>query len=124
MDDTQRHHIGDRIRRDVLGDAHVDRAGDETTSPAADFQDFITRYAWGEVWNRPGLDRRSRSLVTLGVLITLRAEKEIAVHIRGALRNGLTPDEIKEAILHTAIYAGVPAAIEAFRVAEAVIEQR
>jgi 4-carboxymuconolactone decarboxylase len=124
MDDTQRHHTGDRTRREVLGDAHVDRAGDEATSLTADFQDFITRYAWGEVWNRPGLDRRSRSLVTLGVLITLRAEKEIAVHIRGALRNGLTPDEIKEVIQQAAIYAGVPAAMDAFRVAEAVIEQR
>jgi 4-carboxymuconolactone decarboxylase len=122
MDDTERYDIGERIRRDVMGDGHVDRAARDATSLTADFQDFITRYAWGEVWNRPGLDRRSRSMVTLGVLITLRAEKEIAVHVRGALRNGLSPDEIKEVILHAAIYAGVPAAMDAFRVAETVME--
>ena len=102
------------VRRAVLGDEHVDRAQARTTDFTADFQDFITRCAWGEVWTRPGLDRRMRSAVTLAVLMTLRAEEEIAMHVRAALRNGLTADEIGEVLLHGAIYAGVPAANTAF----------
>jgi 4-carboxymuconolactone decarboxylase len=111
------------VRREVLGDEHVDRAEAGKDGFTADFQDFITRYAGGEVWSRPGLDRRSRSVATLAALVALRAEGEIAMHVRGALRNGLTPEEIKEVILHTAIYAGVPAANDAFRIAQKVIAE-
>ena len=111
------------VRRAVLGDEHVDRAQARTTDFTADFQDFITRCAWGEVWTRPGLDRRMRSAITLAVLMTLRAEEEIAMHVRAALRNGLTPDEIGEVLLHGAIYAGVPAANTAFAVAQRVIAE-
>ena len=121
-DDTQTHALGDRTRREVLGDLHVDRETGDPTSLDAEFQEFITRYAWGEVWNRPGLERRDRSLVTLGALIALRADAEIAVHVRGALRNGLSADEVKELILHAAIYAGVPAAKSAMAIATAVID--
>ena len=120
--------FGDRergmdVRRAVLGDAHVDRAEANKTEFTEDFQDFITRYAWGDVWSRPGLDRRTRSAITLTALVSLRAENEIAMHVRGALRNGLTPDEIKEVILHTAVYAGVPAANSAFAIAQKVIAE-
>jgi 4-carboxymuconolactone decarboxylase len=112
---------GMKVRREVLGDEHVDRARASTTDFTADFQDFITRYAWGDVWSRPGLDRRSRSIATLAALISLRAENEIAMHVRAALRNGLSPDEVKEVILHTAVYAGVPAANAAFAIAREAI---
>jgi 4-carboxymuconolactone decarboxylase len=108
---------GEAVRREVLGDAHVDRSAERTTPFTADFQDFITRYAWGDVWSRPGLDRRSRSLVTLAVLTALGSE-ELALHVRGAVRNGLTREEIGEVILHTAVYAGVPAANTAFAIAQ------
>jgi len=109
---------GMAVRRQVLGDEHVDRAVAGTDDFTADFQEFITRYAWGEIWNRDGLDRRSRSMLTLAILATLRCEEELAMHVRAALRNGLTPDEIKEVLLHVAIYAGVPAANTAFAVAQ------
>jgi 4-carboxymuconolactone decarboxylase len=112
-----------KVRRAVLGDAHVDRAEANKDEFTEDFQDFITRYAWGDVWARPGLDRRTRSIVTLTALVSLRAENEIAMHVRGALRNGLTPEEIKEVILHTAVYAGVPAANSAFAIAQKVIAE-
>jgi 4-carboxymuconolactone decarboxylase len=112
-----------KVRREVLGDAHVDRAEANATEFTADFQDFITRYAWGDVWSRDGLDRRMRSVATLASLISLRAENEIAMHVRAALRNGLTAEEIKEVILHTAVYAGVPAANDAFRIAQQVIAE-
>jgi 3-oxoadipate enol-lactonase/4-carboxymuconolactone decarboxylase len=111
---------GMRIRREVLGDAHVDAANEKVTPETADFQDFITRYAWGEIWARPGLDRKQRSLVTLSSLITGGHDNEIAMHVRAALTNGLTRSEISEAILHTAIYAGVPAANAAFAIARDV----
>ena len=111
------------VRRAVLGDEHVDRAQARTTDFTADFQDFITRCAWGEVWTRPGLDRRMRSAITLAVLMTLRAEEEIAMHVRAALRNGLTADEIAEVLLHTAVYAGVPAANAAFAIAQRVLDE-
>jgi 4-carboxymuconolactone decarboxylase len=117
------HEEGMRVRRAVLGDAHVDRAEANKDEFTEDFQDFITRYAWGDVWSRPGLDRRTRSIVTLTALVSLRAENEIAMHVRGALRNGLTPEEIKEVILHTAVYAGVPAANSAFAIAQKVIAE-
>jgi alkylhydroperoxidase/carboxymuconolactone decarboxylase family protein YurZ len=99
----------------------VDRAVAGTGPYTADFQDFLTRYAWGEVWDRPGLDRRTRSAVTLAVLTALRAEDEIAMHVRGALRNGLTEAEIGEVLLHVALYAGLPAARTAYRIAGEVL---
>jgi 4-carboxymuconolactone decarboxylase len=116
------HAAGMDVRRAVLGDEHVDRAIQNTTEFTAAFQDFITRYAWGSVWTREGLDRRSRSIITLSVLTALGRENEIEMHVRGALRNGLTPAEIGEVLLHTAIYAGVPAANAAFAIAKRVIE--
>jgi 4-carboxymuconolactone decarboxylase len=115
---------GMRIRREVLGDEHVDRAEARKDELTADFQELITRYAWGDVWARPGLDRRSRSIATLAALVSLRAENEIAMHVRAALRNGLSADEIKEVLLHTAVYAGVPAANAAFAIAQEVIAEQ
>jgi 4-carboxymuconolactone decarboxylase len=114
---------GMAVRREVLGDEHVDRAIAGTTDFTADFQDLITRYAWGEIWTRPGLDRRTRSCITLGILAALRAEGELALHVRAALRNGLTPAEIKEVLLHVAVYAGVPAANAAFAVAAPIVAE-
>jgi 4-carboxymuconolactone decarboxylase len=111
------------VRREVLGDAHVDRAVARTDPFTADFQDLITRYAWGEIWTRDGLDRRTRSCITLAVLATLRCEEELAMHVRAALRNGLRPEEIKEVLLQVAIYAGVPAANTAFAVAQRTLEE-
>jgi 4-carboxymuconolactone decarboxylase len=114
---------GMRIRREVLGDDHVDRAVESTSDFTADFQDFITRYAWGEIWARPGLDRRTRSAITLTALIALGRDHELALHVRAARRNGLTPDEIGEVILHSAVYCGVPAANRAFAVAQDVLNE-
>lgn len=112
---------GDSTRRAVLGDAHVDRASAHTSEFTAPFQEFLIRYAWGEVWARPGLPRRERSLITLAVLTALGAEHELAMHVRGALRNGVSPDEIREVLLHTAIYAGLPRANRAFAIADDVL---
>jgi 4-carboxymuconolactone decarboxylase len=112
---------GMAVRREVLGDAHVDRAEAGKDEFTADFQDLITRYAWGEIWARPGLDRRTRSCITLALLAGLHCEGELAMHVRAALRNGLTADEIKEVLLQVAIYAGVPAANRAFAIAQDVI---
>jgi len=112
-----------RTRREVLGDEHVDRAIESTTDFTADFQDFITRYAWGEIWSRPGLDRRTRSAITLTALVALGRDEELAMHVRAALRNGLTREEIGEVLLHTAIYCGVPAANRAFSIAQDAIRQ-
>jgi 4-carboxymuconolactone decarboxylase/3-oxoadipate enol-lactonase/4-carboxymuconolactone decarboxylase len=117
------HDRGMEIRREVLGDEHVDRALEHTTEFTADFQDLITRYAWGEIWARPGLDRRTRSCMTLVALVTLNRMDELAMHVRAALRNGLTPDEIKEVLLHCAIYCGVPAANAAFHVAQRALDE-
>ncbi|UXY30901.1 bifunctional 3-oxoadipate enol-lactonase/4-carboxymuconolactone decarboxylase PcaDC [Streptomyces sp. HUAS TT20] len=114
---------GLKIRREVLGDAHVDQALTQADDFSGEFQEFITRYAWGEIWSRPGLDRRSRSCVTLTALIAGGHLEELAVHTRAALRNGLTPDEIKEVLLQAAVYCGVPAANSAFRVAQQVIRE-
>jgi 4-carboxymuconolactone decarboxylase len=114
---------GERIRREVLGDEHVDRAQARQTPFTAPFQDFLTRYAWGDVWSRPGLDRRTRSAITLAALTATRSEGELELHVRAALRNGLTPEEIAEVLLHTAVYAGVPAANAAFAVAQRVLEE-
>lgn len=114
---------GMAVRRAVLGDAHVDRAIANTTELTAPFQDLITRYAWGAVWGREGLDRRTRSCVTLAVLAALRCDEELAMHVRAARRNGLTADEIGEVLLHTAIYAGVPAANSALAIAQRVLAE-
>jgi 4-carboxymuconolactone decarboxylase len=112
---------GMRIRREVLGDEYVDAAIERTTEFTADFQDFITRYAWGEIWARPGLDRRTRSCITLTALVALGRLDELEMHVRAALRNGLTPEEIGEVFLQSAIYCGVPAANSAFAVARRVL---
>ncbi|MFI6980606.1 4-carboxymuconolactone decarboxylase [Embleya sp. NPDC050154] len=114
------HAEGMRVRREVLGDAHVDRAVAGTTELTADYQDLITRYAWGEIWTRPGLDRRTRSCVTLTALVAHNHMDELAMHLRAARTNGLSWDEIKEVLLQTAIYCGVPAANSAFAVAQRV----
>jgi len=116
------HDEGMRIRREVLGDEHVDRATAGTTDFTRDFQELITRYAWGEIWARPGLDRKTRSCITLTALVALGRNEELALHVRAALRNGLTADEIKEVLLQSAIYCGVPAANAAFAVAQRVLE--
>jgi 4-carboxymuconolactone decarboxylase len=117
------HERGMKVRREVLGDEHVDAAAARTTDFTADFQDLITRYAWGEIWARPGLDRRTRSCMTLIALVALNRMDELAMHVRAARRNGLTPDEIKEILLHSAIYCGVPAAHAAFRVAQQALDE-
>ena len=114
---------GLEVRRAVLGDEHVDAALARAGEHTREFQDFITRYAWGEIWTRPGLDRRTRSCITLTALVALGRFDELAMHIRGALRNGLTADEIKEVLLQCAVYLGVPAANSAFRVFERVLEE-
>ena len=113
---------GMKVRREVLGDEHVDRAAENATELTAPFQEFITRYAWGSVWAREGLDRRTRSAITVAVLTALGRERELALHIRAAARNGLSPQEIGEVLLHTAVYAGVPAANAAFAVAQRELE--
>jgi 4-carboxymuconolactone decarboxylase len=115
---------GGRTRREILGDEHVDRAIERTTEFTADFQDLITRYAWGEIWSRPGLDRRTRSLVTVTALVALGREHELELHVRAALRNGVTPDELKEVLLQCAVYCGVPAANGAFAIAQRVLDER
>ncbi|WP_235561212.1 4-carboxymuconolactone decarboxylase [Microbacterium sp. Leaf151] len=121
--DQQRHEQGMAVRRAVLSDAHVDRAVAATTDLTADWQDFITRVAWGDIWSRPGLDRRSRSIAVLSSLIAHGHHEELAMHLRAALRNGLSVDEIREVILQAAIYSGVPAANTAFRIATEVFAQ-
>jgi 4-carboxymuconolactone decarboxylase len=120
---TDAYERGLRTRREVLGDDHVDEAIARTTDFTEDFQDLITRYAWGEIWSRDGLDRRTRSCITLTALVALGREEELAMHIRAALRIGLTPVEIKEVLLHSAIYCGVPAANGAFAVAQRVFDE-
>ena len=114
---------GMRVRREVLGDEHVDEAVAGTTGFTRDFQDLLTRYAWGEIWARPGLDRKTRSCITLTALTALNHHDELALHVRAALRNGLTPDEIKEVLLQAAIYCGVPAANRAFAIAQQVLDE-
>ena len=116
------HERGMKARREVLGDEHVDAAVERTSEFTAEFQDLITRYAWGEIWTRPGLDRRTRSAITLTALIALGHFDELRLHVRAALRNGLEEDEIKEILLQSAIYCGVPAANHAFAVAQEVLE--
>jgi len=120
---TDEHDRGMEVRREVLGEEHVDGAIERTTGFTEDFQDLITRYAWGEIWTRPGLDRRTRSAITLTALIARGHFEELAMHVRAARRNGLSDDEIKEVLLQSAIYCGVPAANRAFAVADEVLRE-
>ena len=122
MSDEQ-HDRGMEVRREVLGDEHVDGAVERTTEFTEDFQDLITRYAWGEIWTRPGLDHRTRSAITLTALIARGHFEELPMHLRAARRNGLSDDEIKEVLLQSAIYCGVPAANNAFAIASRVLEE-
>jgi 4-carboxymuconolactone decarboxylase len=114
---------GMEVRRSVLGDEYVDRAEASRTPLTDEFQDLITRYAWGEIWSRPGLDRRTRSCITVAMLVALNRDDELALHMRAARRNGVTVDELKEILLQTTIYCGVPAANDAFRVAARVLAE-
>lgn len=123
MSDDDRRAAGERTRREVLGDAHVDRTAASATAFTASWQEHIERVAWGDVWSRPGLDRRTRSALTLGVLTALGAEHELALHVRAALRNGLAREEIAEVLLHTSVYAGVPRANRAFAVAQSALAE-
>ena len=120
---TDQHDRGMEVRREVLGDDHVDNAIAKTTKFTEDFQDLITRNAWGEIWTRPGLDRRMRSAITITALIALGHFEELAMHVRAGKRNGLTDDEIKEVLLQSAVYCGVPAANRAFAVADQVLQE-
>ncbi|MBK4733264.1 4-carboxymuconolactone decarboxylase [Noviherbaspirillum pedocola] len=123
MDEQERHAAGMSVRRAVLGDAHVDRAQAKRTELTNEFQDLITRYAWGEIWTRPGLPRHTRSLMTICMMVALNREEELKLHLRAAANNGVSRDEIKEALLQTAIYCGVPAANSAFALAQQVFAQ-
>lgn len=119
----ERRRRGEEIRREVLGDEHVDAADARTTDFTRPFQEYLTGAAWADVWGRPGLDRRTRSAITLALLTALRAEGEIPMHVRAALRHGLTRDEIAEVLLHAATYAGLPAANSAFRIADETLRE-
>jgi 4-carboxymuconolactone decarboxylase len=119
---SDRYDAGMRVRREVLGDAHVDAASEGATELTREFQELITRYAWGEIWTRPGLDRRTRSCITIAAMVALNREHELELHLRAARRNGLSWDEIKEVLLQTAIYCGVPAANSAFATAQRVMD--
>jgi 4-carboxymuconolactone decarboxylase len=123
MDEKQRFEAGMQVRRAVLGDDHVDRAQAKRTELTSEFQDLITRYAWGEIWTRPGLPRHTRSLMTICMMVALNREEELKLHLRAAANNGVTRDEIKEALLQTAIYCGVPAANSAFALAQKVFAE-
>ncbi|HEY1329600.1 MAG TPA: 4-carboxymuconolactone decarboxylase [Casimicrobiaceae bacterium] len=123
MDERERYDRGMTMRRAVLGDAHVDRTLTRRTPFNEEFQDLITRYAWGEIWTRPGLTRHMRSLVTIAMMVALNRGEELRLHLRAAFNNGVTRDEIREVLLHCAIYAGVPAANSAFHAAEEVFAQ-
>ncbi|GCB03482.1 4-carboxymuconolactone decarboxylase [Ralstonia sp. SET104] len=123
MDDRERYAAGMEVRRAVLGDAHVDRANAAQTELTAPFQDLITRYAWGEIWTRPGLPRHTRSLLTIAMMVALGRDGELRLHLRAAANNGVTRDEIQETLLQTAIYCGVPAANHAFHLAQTVFAE-
>jgi 4-carboxymuconolactone decarboxylase len=123
MDEKDRHSKGMEVRRDVLGNAHVDRAEAKRNDFNGEFQDLITRHAWGEIWTRPGLSRHTRSLLTIGLMVALNRSDEFKLHVRAAFNNGVTRDEIKEVLLQCAIYAGIPAANSAFHMAEEVLAQ-
>jgi len=124
MDEKERYDQGMKVRREVAGDAHVDRAEANRTPFNDAFQDFITRYAWGEVWARPGLDRHTRSMITIAMLVALNREAELRMHIIAAANNGVSRDEIKELLLHTALYCGLPAANSAYHLAAAVFAEQ
>jgi 4-carboxymuconolactone decarboxylase len=124
MDERERFETGMKIRREVLGDAHVDAAIAKRNAFSEEFQDLITRYAWGEIWTRPGLPRQTRSLITVAMLVALNREEELRLHLRAALRNGVTREEIREALLQSAIYCGVPAANSAFRIAQDIFSEK
>jgi 4-carboxymuconolactone decarboxylase len=123
MDERERHDNGMKVRRAVLGDAHVDRTLKRRDDFNGEFQELITRYAWGEIWTRPGLPRHTRSLLTVAMMVALNRTDEFKLHVRAAFNNGVTRDEIKEVLLQTAIYCGVPAANTAFHLAEEVFAQ-
>jgi 4-carboxymuconolactone decarboxylase len=123
MDDRERHAAGMKIRREVLGSAHVDQAEAAKTSFSEPFQDFITRYAWGEIWARPGLPRQTRSLITLAMMVALNRGDEFRMHMRAALNNKVSREEIQETLLQTAIYCGLPAANAAFHIAQEVFAE-
>jgi 4-carboxymuconolactone decarboxylase len=123
MDERERHRSGMHVRRAVLGDAHVDRAEAAKTDFDAEFQDMITRYAWGEIWTRPGLPRHTRSLLTIGLMVALNRGEELRLHLRAARNNGVTADEIREVLLQCAIYCGVPAANAAFHAASEILQE-
>jgi 4-carboxymuconolactone decarboxylase len=124
MDERERSETGMKIRREVLGDAHVDAAIAKRNAFSEEFQDLITRYAWGEIWTRPTLPRQTRSLITVAMLIALNREEELRLHLRAALRNGATQEEIRETLLQSAIYCGVPAANSAFRIAQEIFGEK
>jgi 4-carboxymuconolactone decarboxylase len=123
MDEWERYESGMRMRRRVLGDEHVNRADAQKDSLDEDFQSLITRYAWGEIWTRPGLDQRMRSLLTIGLMVALNRGDELRMHLRAALKNGVSIEEIREVLLHCAIYCGVPAANAAFHAAREVLKE-
>ena len=123
MDETERHEAGMRVRGSVLGDEHVKGAEKAKDDFDADFQDLITRYAWGEIWTRPGLPPHTRSLLTIGLMVALNRGEELRLHLRAAANNGVTAAEIREVLLHCAIYCGVPAANAAFHAAKEVLDQ-
>jgi 4-carboxymuconolactone decarboxylase len=123
MDEKQRYEQGMEVRRAVLGDAHVDRTLTRRNAFNEEFQEFITRYAWGEIWTRPGLPRHTRSLVTIAMLIALNREDELRMHLKAAFNNGVTRDELKELLMQSGIYCGLPAANHAFHLAEAVFAE-
>jgi 4-carboxymuconolactone decarboxylase len=124
MDERERFETGMKIRREVLGDAHVDAAIAKRNAFSEEFQDLITRYAWGEIWTRPGLQRQTRSLITVAMLVALNREEELRLHLRAALRNGATQEEIRETLLQSAIYCGVPAANSGFRIAQEIFSEK
>ena len=124
MDEQERHKAGMQVRRDVLGNAHVDKAEAAKSDLDAEFQDLITRYAWGEIWTRPGLSRHSRSLLTIGLMVALNRGDELRLHLRAAASNGVTAEEIREVLMHCAIYCGVPAANSAFHIAKEVLNEQ
>jgi 4-carboxymuconolactone decarboxylase len=122
MDERERYEAGMKVRRAVLGDAHVDATLEKRNDFNDAFQDLITRYAWGEIWSRPGLPRQARSLITVAMLVALNREDELRMHLHAALKNGVAQDEIREVLLQSAIYCGVPAANSAFRIAREVFD--
>lgn len=124
MDERERYEAGMRVRRSVLGDAHIDRAEAAKSDLDAEFQDLITRYAWGEIWTRPCLPLHTRSLLTIGLLVALNRNEELRMHLRAAANNGVTPEEIREVLIQCAIYCGLPAANSAFQVAKEILKEQ